>query len=240
MHQKTPRPILVFDLDGTLADTAPDLVRTLNVILGREGLEGLPLQDARSFVGGGARALIQRGLAARGVVASECRIDEMLAAFMAHYEAHIAENTALFPGVAAVLDRFEAAGFSFAICTNKAEHASVLLLGALGIKNRFRAICGKDTFAVFKPNGEALLQTIARAGGDPAKAVMVGDSQTDIDTARNANVPVVAVNFGYSKEPIVCFEPDAVISHYEELWDAIEALQSNPRKSALTWKNALP
>jgi phosphoglycolate phosphatase len=240
MHQKTPRPLLVFDLDGTLADTAPDLVRTLNVILGREGLQGLPLHDARSFVGGGARALIQRGLAAQGVEASEFRIDKMLAAFMAHYEAHIAENTTLFPGVAEALDRFEAAGFCFAICTNKAEHASVLLLGALGIVSRFRAVCGKDTFAVFKPNGEALLQTIARAGGDPAKAVMIGDSQTDIDTARNAKVPVVAVNFGYSKEPIIRFEPDAVIGHYEELWDAVEALQSKRRKCGLTCKNALP
>jgi phosphoglycolate phosphatase len=240
MHQRTPRPLLVFDLDGTLADTAPDLVRTLNVILGREGLQGVPLEEARSFVGGGARALIQRGLAVQGVSASESRVDEMLAAFMAHYEAHIADNTALFPGVAEALDRFEAAGFCFAVCTNKAEHASVLLLGALGIESRFRAVCGKDTFAVFKPNGEALLQTIARAGGDPAKAVMVGDSQTDIDTARNARVPVVAVNFGYSKEPVIRFEPDAVIGHYNELWDAVAALQTGPRRSSLTWKNTLP
>lgn len=240
MHQNTPRALLVFDLDGTLADTALDLVRTLNVILARGGLDGLPLQDARSFVGGGARALIQRALAAQGVEAGGARLDEMLAAFMAHYEAHIAENTVLFPGVIAALDRFERAGFDFAVCTNKAEHASVLLLGALGIKSRFRAICGKDTFAVFKPDGDALLQTIARAGGDPAKAVMVGDSQTDIDTARNAKVPVVAVNFGYSKEPVLRFEPDAVIGHYDELWDAVERLPRKPRKSALTSQSALP
>jgi len=239
MHQKTPRPLLVFDLDGTLADTAPDLVRTLNVILAREGLGGVPLKDARSFVGGGARALIQRALAAQSVEAGEARLDELLAAFMAHYEAHIAENTVLFPGVIAALDRFEAAGFGFAVCTNKAEHASVLLLGALGIKSRFRAICGKETFAVSKPDGEALLQTIARAGGDPAKAVMVGDSQTDIDAARNAKVPVVAVNFGYSKEPILRFDPDAVIGHYEELWDAVEALPLKPHKSALTSQSGL-
>src|SRR5262249_26237516 len=142
--QHVPCPLLVFDLDGTLADTAADLVGTLNVILAREGLGGLPLQDARAFVGGGARALIERGLAAHGVAAPESRLDDLLAAFMAHYEAHIADSTVLFPGAAEALDRFEAAGYIFAICTNKAEHASVLLLRALGVESRFRAICGKE------------------------------------------------------------------------------------------------
>jgi phosphoglycolate phosphatase len=236
--QQEPPPLLVFDLDGTLADTAPDLVGTLNVILAREGLGGIAIEDARALVGGGARVLIQRGLAAHGVDASNFRIDEMLADFMAHYEAHIAENTILFPGVAEVLDRFEAAGFGFAVCTNKLEHASILLLRALGVETRFRAICGKDTFAVNKPNGEALLETIARAGSDPDQAVMIGDSETDIDTARNAGVPVVAVNFGYTREPIESFEPDSVIFRYEQLWDAVKALRIDQRESALTWKRA--
>jgi len=238
MQQEPSPPLLVFDLDGTLADTAPDLVGTLNLILAREGLGGIAMQDARALVGGGARLLIQRGLAAHGVDASDSRIDEMLADFMAHYEAHIAENTVLFPGVAEALDRFEAAGFGFAVCTNKVEHASILLLRALGIETRFRAICGKDTFAVNKPNGEALLQTIERARGDPDQAVMIGDSRTDIDTARNAGVPVVAVNFGYTNEPIDSFEPDRVIGHYEELWDAVEAVRIGQRERALTWKRA--
>ena len=224
MQQDLPPPLLVFDLDGTLAETAGDLVATLNVILAREGLAEVDLATSRPMVGGGARMLIQRGLSARGVSVSEARLDAMLADFLAYYEDHIADRSVLFPGVAAALDRFEAAGFTFAVCTNKVEHPSVLLLTALGIAGRFRAICGKDTFSVSKPNGEALLQTIKRAGGDRGRAVMIGDSKTDIDTARDARVPVVAVNFGYTSEPVDTFKPDRVIGHYDELWGAVAAL----------------
>jgi phosphoglycolate phosphatase len=238
MQQETRSPLLVFDLDGTLADTAADLVATLNFILAREGLRTIALPDARPMVGGGTRALIQRGLAANAVEASGAQIDAMLADFMAHYEARIAENTVLFPGVTDALGRFEAAGFGFAVCTNKHEHASILLLRALGIETRFRAICGKDTFGVSKPDGEALLRTIARAGGDADSSIMIGDSKIDIDTARNAGVPVVAVNFGYSKEPVDSLAPDRVIGHYGELWDAVAELRNGQRQSALTWNRA--
>jgi|SRR5579883_80423 phosphoglycolate phosphatase len=224
MHQKLPPPLLVFDLDGTLADTAGDLINTLNVILARQGLAGLPMPQSRPLVGGGARALIERGLAAHGRVAAPGELDRLLAEFMAHYEAHIAEQTVLFPGVIEALDQFEASGFGFAVCTNKAGRAANLLLQELGIAARFRAICGRGTFPVSKPDGEALLQTIARAGGDRRRAVMVGDSKTDIDTARNAAVPVVAVNFGYTREPVETFKPDAVIGHFGELWGAVEAM----------------
>jgi len=218
------QPILVFDLDGTLADTAGDLVSTLNAILEREGLSGIAFDEARAMVGAGARALVQRGLAAHGVKASEARLDALFAEFLAHYEAHIADATVLYPGVAEALDRFEGAGWGFAVCTNKIEYPSILLLTALGVAKRFRAICGKDTFAVSKPDGEALLQTIARAGGDRRRAIMVGDSKTDIDTARNANIPVVAVDFGYTDQPVSTFKPDRIISHFDELWDAVEGL----------------
>ncbi|MCL2453146.1 MAG: HAD-IA family hydrolase [Alphaproteobacteria bacterium] len=224
MQQSPSPPLLVFDLDGTLADTAGDLVATLNVILAGEGLAPIELAKARPMVGGGARLLIQQSLEANGVEVSEARLDALLANFLSYYEAHIAERTVLFPGVTSALDRFEAAGFSFAVCTNKVEHPSVRLLNALGIAKRFRAICGKDTFAMNKPNGEALLQTISRAGGDRSRAVMVGDSKTDIETARNAKVPVVAVDFGYTSEPVDHYKPDKVISHYDELWGAVAAL----------------
>ena len=223
--QHNPRaPLLVFDLDGTLADTAGDLVATLNIILAREGLAGIEVPEARAMVGGGSRALIQRGLSAHGTKMSETRVDAMLADFLAHYEAHVADATVLFPGVARALDRFEAAGFAFAVCTNKVEYPSILLLTALGVAGRFRAICGKDTFAVSKPDGDALLQTIARAGGDRGRAVMVGDFKMDVDTARNAGIPIVAVNFGYTEQPVDRFKPDRVIGHYDELWGAVAAL----------------
>ncbi|HET6378280.1 MAG TPA: HAD-IA family hydrolase [Methylocella sp.] len=232
--QQSVFPLLVFDLDGTLADTAEDLIGTLNVIFAREGLPGVSLAQARPLVGGGARALIRRALAFHKIVPDEPRLDALLAAFLAHYEAHIAEKTVLFPGVTGALDRFEAEGFGFAVCTNKVEHASIRLLQALGIYERFRAVCGKDTFAVNKPDGQALLQTIARAGGEPRRAVMIGDSKTDIETARNAGVPVVAVSFGYTEEPVNLFKPDRVIGHYDELWAAVEEIGIFKSQSALT------
>jgi phosphoglycolate phosphatase len=220
------RPLLVFDLDGTLADTAADLVSTLNALLIREGLAAIPFQDARSMVGAGAKALLQRGLKANDVDVNEARLDQLFADFLAHYEEHIADETVLYPGVTAALERFKAAGWSFAVCTNKIEAPSVLLLTALGLADRFEAICGKDTFSVSKPDGDALLKTIAKAGGDPRRAIMVGDSKTDIETAKNAGVPVVAVNFGYTDLPVETFEPDRVIAHFDELWDAVDSLSA--------------
>lgn len=221
-----PAPLLVFDLDGTLADTAGDLISTLNVILDREGLAGLASSKARPLVGGGARALIERGLAAQNVTVSEARLDKLFAEFLVHYEAHIADETVLFDGVIEMLDRFEAAGWIFAVCTNKIEYLAVLLLRALGIADRFKAICGKDTFAVNKPDARALLETIARAGGRPRHTIMVGDTKTDIDTARNAKVPAVGVTFGYAADPIATYKPDRIIGHYHELWDAVAALHA--------------
>jgi len=218
-------PLLVFDLDGTLADTAGDLVNALNVVLAAENLPTVDLPTGRPFVGGGAKALIRRGLAAAGVTASEARLDGMVEVFLAHYEAHIADETFLFDGLVDALDRFGSAGFAFAVCTNKVEHPAVLLLQALGVADRFEAICGKDTFPVSKPDGRALTLTIARAGGDPRRAVMIGDSRTDIDTARNAEVPVVGVTFGYTDQPIATYAPDRIIAHYDELWEAVESLQ---------------
>jgi phosphoglycolate phosphatase len=218
-------PLLVFDLDGTLVETAPDLVATLNTILTGAGAKPVPYDKARSLVGGGARTMIERGLAYSGLTRPPAEIEEMFDAFLAHYEAHIADASALFPGVTAALDRFEAAGWQFAVCTNKFEHASILLLRTLGVAQRFRAICGKNTFPVSKPDGDALLMTLARAGGTRERTIMVGDSKTDIDTARNAKIPVVAVDFGYTEQPIETFAPDRVISHFDQLWDAVAGLR---------------
>ena len=217
-------PLLVFDLDGTLAETAPDLVTTLNLLLTREGLPPVPYEEARRMVGGGARALIERGLAYSGSNLPVTRIDALFEEFLVHYDAHIADATTLFPGVGAALDRFETAGWRFAVCTNKIEYSSTLLLDALGIAHRFSAICGKNTFPISKPDGRALLMTIDKAGGRPDRAIMVGDSKTDIETAQNAKIPVVAVDFGYTDLPVEAYEPDRVISHFDDLWEAVESL----------------
>lgn len=221
-------PLLVFDLDGTLAETAPDLVATLNMILNREGLRPLPFETARAMVGGGARLMIERGLAHAGARLPDEEIDRLFEDFLSHYEAHMADATTLYPGVAAALDRFEAAGWRFAVCTNKIEQASVMLLEALGVANCFQAICGKDTFPVSKPDRRALLMTIERAGGSHENTIMVGNSKIDIETAQNAGVPVIAVDFGYTDQPVATYGPNRVISHFDDLWDAVADLWKGP------------
>ncbi|WP_414471650.1 HAD family hydrolase [Microvirga sp. M2] len=217
-------PIAVFDLDGTLADTAGDLVGTLNVILEREGLASLPVEQARDMIGAGARALIERGFEAAGKELAPDYLDELYRQFMVHYGENICVRTELFPGVAAALDRLEAAGFILAVCTNKVEEHSVKLLHELGIGHRFAANCGRDTFTYFKPDPRHLTLTIERAGGDPSRAIMVGDSRTDIVAARNAGIPVVAVPFGYTDVPVKDLNPDIVIDHFDQLFAAVETL----------------
>lgn len=215
---------IVFDLDGTLADTAGDLVSTLNVILAREGLAPLPLARARDLIGAGARALIQRGFEAHGRSLPEAELDRMFRDFLDHYGDHLAVETVLYDGVPDALDRLEADGHRFAVCTNKVEDHSVKLLQALGVADRFAAICGRDSFAFCKPDPRHLTATIAKAGGDLANAVMVGDSRTDIDTARAAGLPVVAVTFGYTDTPVTRLAPDQAIDHFDALYPAIRAV----------------
>jgi phosphoglycolate phosphatase len=212
---------IVFDLDGTLVDTAPDLVDTLNVILGREGLPAVPYDVARTLIGHGARHMIARGLALAG---SDGDLDRMFADFLAYYADHVADRSRPFPGVEAALDILAARGCTFAVCTNKLEWLSVRLLTALGLAGRFAAICGQDTFGVQKPHPDALLGTLRRAGGSRDRAVMVGDSQTDIATARAALVPVVAVDFGYTEIPVTELGPDKIISSYNALPAVIATL----------------
>lgn len=214
-------PIAVFDLDGTLADTVHDLVATLNAVMDREGLPHLPLEDGREMIGAGARALIERGLEAVGREVTPAHLDELHRFFLAHYNEHLCVHTRLFPGVVEALDRLEAEGFRLAVCTNKYEDLSVSLLEGLGIAHRFGAICGRDTFPYFKPDPRHLTLTVERAGGDPRRAVMVGDSLTDVATAKAAGIPVIAVTFGYSDVPAREFDADRLIDHFDDLHEAV-------------------
>lgn len=229
-----PPPLALFDLDGTLVDSAPDLVDALNATLALEGVAALPERQVRSLLGAGARALIERGFRVAGRDVAPARMEELFAAFLAHYSAHIADRSRVFPGVEAALDRLEAAGWRLAVATNKLEGLSVALLTQLGLAGRFCTICGQDSFRdaqgrnIAKPDRRMLLETIARAGGTPGRAVMVGDSRTDVDAARNAGVPVVGVTFGYTDAPIETFAPDAVISHFDQLWEALRRVAVAP------------
>ena len=219
-----PVPTIVYDLDGTLADTAEDLMATLNWLLAREGLAPLKVESAGSLLGAGARALIKRGFAASGKSLDPEAIERLFRDYLEHYNAHILVHTQLYPGVDKALAAFDRAGWRQAICTNKIERSAKLLIQKLGIANRFAFVCGQDTFGIGKPDAKPLLGTIAASGGVREHAVMVGDSGTDIKTARAAGVPVIAVDFGYVDVPVKELGPDRVISHFDQLMEACDAL----------------
>jgi phosphoglycolate phosphatase len=228
----TSARIVVFDLDGTLVDTAPDLINALNFVLGREGLPPVPLHSARAMIGAGARKLIERGLELEGRHMGVADIDRLTRDFIDYYAAHIADASRPFEGLESALDDLDRSGYRFAVCTNKLEWLSKLLLDQLGLSSRFSAICGADTFGISKPDPAILRQTIARARGELSQAVMVGDAGPDIGVARRAGVPVIGVEFGYTDVPIADLKPDRLISHMRDLPAAVAslALQRTPPK----------
>ena len=219
--------IVVFDLDGTLVDTAPDLINALNFVLDREGLPPVPLHSARTMIGAGARRLIERGLELDGRATSTQDITRLTSDFIDYYAAHIADVSRPFEGLERALDDLSAGGYRFAVCTNKLEWLSKLLLDQLGLSPRFSAICGADTFGVSKPDPAILQQTVARAGGRLSSAIMVGDAGPDIGVARRAGIPVIGVEFGYTEVPIADLKPDRLISHMRELPAAVESLMAH-------------
>lgn len=216
---------VVFDLDGTLVDTAPDLCAALNHALGTLGRPAVPAADVRHMVGHGARKLLERGLAASGSVTSEL-IESAVPAFLRYYADHIADGSRPYPGVEAALDRLAAAGCRLAICTNKPVALSRALATALGWDGRFAANLGFDSVPAAKPDPGHLIATIAAAGGDRAAAAFVGDSITDTTTARAAGVPVIAVSFGFADRPVAALGADAVIDHYRDLEPVLRRLGS--------------
>lgn len=216
--------LIVFDLDGTLVDTAPDLIDTLNVILARHDVPAIGFDDARAMIGAGVKPLLQRALTSHGIHLPADTIDVLYDEYLQLYAAHIADRSRPFPGLEQALDALAAEGCRFAVCTNKLEWLSVRLLDALGLAERFSAICGQDTFSMRKPDPEMLRLTIMRAGGSLRQAVMVGDSMTDVVTARSAAVPVVAVDFGYTETPPAQLGADRLISHFDALPAAVQSL----------------
>jgi phosphoglycolate phosphatase len=217
---------VVFDLDGTLVDTAPDLINALNFILEHEGMPPVPLHAARTMIGAGARKLIERGLELDGRVTSVEDISRLTNDFIDYYADHIADASRPFEGLESALDDLSGRGYRFAVCTNKLEWLSKLLLDQLGLSARFAAICGADTFGVSKPDPAILRQTIALAGGQLSSAIMVGDAGPDIGVARRAGIPVIGVEFGYTEIPIADLKPDLLIGHFRDLPSAVESLMA--------------
>lgn len=210
-------PLAIFDLDGTLIDTAPDLVTSLNYTIAAADLAPVTYADLTHLVGQGARVMIRRAFDLRGQTIDDDAVEPLLQRFLSHYKSEMPGASKPYPGLIEALDRLADAGMRLAVCTNKQEDLAVPLIERLGLSDRFACLTGGDTFPVRKPDGRHILATIERCGGDPSRAVMVGDSINDILAARNAGVPSIAVTFGYSDVPVATLEPDHVIGHFDEL-----------------------
>jgi phosphoglycolate phosphatase len=213
---------VIFDLDGTLVDTAPDLARATNYVLASRGRQPLSAADVRSMVGQGARSLIRRGFAATGGSPSDQEVEDLFQLFLSYYADHIAIDSRLFPGSREVLDLCRGKGMRLGICTNKPEALSRMLVESLGLKGYFDAIVGMDTIKVAKPDPRIYGETLRRLNINGGRTVMIGDSETDVLTARAAGVPVIGVTFGYTPKPLVEFAPDYLADTYDELWPLIE------------------
>jgi phosphoglycolate phosphatase len=217
---------IAFDLDGTLVDTAPDLIGTLNVLLKEEGLPPLPLADARPFIGRGAKWMIERGFQAAGAALEEARAPELFDRFITRYLDHIADESRPFPGVEAALDQLRAEGARLAICTNKRTDLSLALLDALDLTRRFDAVIGADATPACKPDPRHLTTAVAAVGGGMERAILVGDAATDAGAARAAGAGLVLVSYGYTEVPAQELAPDLLIDGFDELPEGCARLLS--------------
>ena len=219
---------VVFDLDGTLVDTLPDIEAAANAALAAEGRRPLTSEEVRQLIGSGGRVLMKNAFRATGEAASEARVDAAFAAYILAYEEAPVAGSAPFPGVHAALDGLAACGMRLAVCTNKPEHLAEIVLETFGLAGYFAGVVAGDTLPVRKPSPEPLLEAVARAGGTGRPAAMVGDSPIDADAAHAASIPFIAVSFGYSSVPASALGADAVIDGYDELADAIAGLNGVP------------
>jgi phosphoglycolate phosphatase len=223
---------VVFDLDGTLVDTAPDLVGATNHALSDLGLPAVRADILRPWISFGAQRMIVEALDHAGHPLPPSEVDRLLTLFLTYYEENIARESRAYPGVVEAIENLSAGGARLAVCTNKRESLSRTLLAALDLDRHFHGIAGRDTFPVCKPHPDHLMGAVRLAGGDPAHAVMVGDSEVDIQTAKAAGVPVVAVSFGYTAVPVAELAPDRIIDHYDALLPAIRDLHAIPRQNS--------
>jgi phosphoglycolate phosphatase len=215
---------VVFDLDGTLIDTAPDLIGATNHALQDAGFAPVDAQFIRPVISFGARAMIAAGIRHQGYEVVESELDATFETMIAFYSRNIAVQSRPFPGLIDVLDALQAGGHTIAICTNKREDMARQLIEELGLTAYFKVITGRDTFPVCKPHPEHLLNTIRRAEGLANRSVMVGDSTTDYETAKAANVPIIGVTFGYTDVPVAELDCEAVISDYRDFLPALYAI----------------
>lgn len=215
---------IVFDLDGTLVNTAPDLVAALNHVLQSEDLDPAPMSEVHSLVGRGAKAMIRTGIEYNGADPDKFNFDVLWDKFIAYYSENIAVHSHPYEQSVDVLEALQASKATLAVCTNKPQELANLLLSSLNMSRFFNAIVGFDGVPYPKPHGDHIQYSVIAAGGRTDRAIMVGDSQTDKKAARNAGLPFIFVPFGYEAAGLDKIEADIVVSHYSDMIDAISTL----------------
>lgn len=218
--------LLVFDLDGTLIDTVPDLSNALNEVLREYGYAPFPLREVQAMVGDGLHALLARGFAARGADAGETAI--ALPRFLSLYEANAANLSRPYPGVTETLVALRRRGYRTAVCSNKAQRATLAVLRGLALLPLFDGIAGGDRFAVRKPDPGHLLGLISELGGRPERAAMIGDNENDAAAAHAAGVPLVLMRYGYARSDPALLDPAALVDRFADLPQVLERLGLTP------------
>jgi len=217
---------VIFDLDGTLMDTSGDLIDAANVCFSALGLGDVLDRDRdedRGVAVKGGKAMLRAGFARAGQF-GEPEVEDNYRAVLEAYGKSIDRHTTIYPGAMEAIARLAGAGYAVGICTNKPEGLAETLLTRMGVRNTFASMIGADTLATRKPDAEPFREAVRRAGGDPARACLIGDTVTDLDTARAAGVPCILVDFGPGEGDVLSLSPDVVIGHHDDLFDAVEAL----------------
>lgn len=219
----TNRRFAIFDLDGTLVDSLPDLLRSLNQVLARHGRRVLAPAEVRMMVGDGVHKLVDRGFEATGEPAGAA-LDGLVDEFMGFYGGHTIDESRPFPGAEAVLARLAGDGWKLAVCTNKPYQASVEMLDGLGLAQYLAVITGGDSTPYKKPDPRHVLATVDALGATPAQTVFVGDSPNDAEAAKAAGLPLVLVTFGYTRVPVSELGADALVDDFADLPAALAGL----------------
>ena len=215
---------IAFDLDGTLVETAPDLIGTLNRMLAARDIPRMPVEAAQHLVGHGALALLRHGFQEAGAAWDEAEAPALLQIFLDDYLEHIADHSRPYDGVVDALDRLAERGALLCVATNKRTDLSVALIEALDMTRHFALVCGPDLVSARKPDGAHIREAVQKAGGDPARTIMVGDGAPDVQAAKSAGVPCIVVTFGYTPIPAAELGGDVLIDSFEDIEEAIDGL----------------
>lgn len=227
MPAQHPAYCIIFDLDGTLIDTAPGLADTMNVLLAAQGRQALSLETLRPYVSHGAKAIITYAMAATGKPASEELTKHLFSDFLTHYRLHMTRSSRMYPGLIPSLDKLKSQGYRLGICTNRFEASARELLEGLLLSDYFSSVTGQDTFGIGKPDPRPVLETLKDLGGEVENAVFVGDSELDVAAARASGLPVIVTSFGYGSVPADKLDADHVIGHFDELPHSVRSLLKN-------------